>query len=148
MIYNHDSYSAASYNPVTDEVVTYHEDTPDHVLVHESVHKRMWWVSWLLLFAAWGVIVSLAFGLKRVGYYSYLSYIVLSIYAELTAYILSPIDLQTKMILIFVIMFLGLWNLEFWSYFFRKIDITKPISQATWREILFTPIMPIVFWLL
>jgi hypothetical protein len=148
MLASHGSYSAASYNPVKGEVVTHNEYTPDYVYVHESVHERLWWESWLLLISAWVFIFSLSFGIVKLGNYSYLSYIVLSVHAELTAYLLTPIQLNYKIVYIVTILVLGLWNLTFWNYFFKVSNIRKPLSKATWREIVFTPIMPVVFWLI
>ncbi len=140
------SYSSASYNPVKDEIVTYRENVPDYVYAHEAVHQRMWWESYLIFFAAVLTMLGLAVGTKYTKY-PYLAYILLSVHAELTAYLLTPIAPILWATMSLLILNLGIVNLYFWQYLFVKTDMLKPMSQFTVRDKLFPPFIALFFWL-
>jgi hypothetical protein len=147
MLASKGSYSAASYNPVEDEVVIYQENVPSHVYVHESVHKRMWVGAWLLFICAMGTLFGFAIGTTYTKW-PFLFYVALSMYMEVTAYILTPMILSEKVMYISLITIFAIINLWFWRYLFYETDIGKPIRESDLRDAIYPILIPWAFWII
>lgn len=141
-------YSAAAYNPVDDEVVSHRDGPlPEHIQVHEEVHRLMRWEIYAMVIAIGLVILGLHVGTPKIKY-GFLAYIMMSMHAEITAYWLTPVSLPYKALAIWVICGLGWINFRFWRYFFYVTDLKKNIMEATWKDIGYSPLAALVFWVI
>lgn len=141
-------YSAASYNPSSDEVVNYRDEPlPDYIKVHEEIHQLMRWEVYLILGVIIVALAGLSVGTLKVKY-PYAAYVLLSMHSELVAYWLTPISLPNKALAIWVICGLGWINYTFWKYFFYTTDLKKGISKANRQDVIYSPLAALVFWVI
>lgn len=141
-------YSSAGYNPLTDEVKVHDPEyqehgLPDHIRVHEDVHRRQWWAVILMLITALATMLGFTYNAWYTKH-AYLIYVLLSVAVESMAYALTPISIEGRLTYIAVIVVLGIGNLAFWNYFFRQTDIGRGVG---WRDLPLAPIAAILFWL-